>query len=260
MAKEPPIGVRLNNPGNLLWGSPWEGLVPREQSRYYKTGTAQQQRFCQFKDAASGIRAIARTLITYADKRVAAGGAIDTVREVIHRWAPPNENDTGAYARAVARHLGLEPGEVIDVKDYGTMKGLIVGIIAHENARLRLPPDVIEEGMHRAGMVRKVKTAPVPANASTIAGGATAQRISALHFQRPGQARRQTCAIGGEPHQRPRLRVSIAVVLVVSAWWWVLARSGNGRLVPRDVAHLGGARCGGPLPFGHPGDLQQGAQ
>lgn len=219
MAKEQPIGVRLNNPGNLLWGSPWEGLVPREQSRYYKTGTAQQQRFCQFKDAASGIRAIARTLITYADKRVAAdGSAIDTVREVIHRWAPPNENDTGAYARAVARHLGLEPGEVIDVKDYDTMKGLIVGIIAHENAGFAYPDATIEEGMRRAGMVRKVKTAPVPANASTIAGAA-APAASGIALLAPlAQPLAETLRDQQENLTSGQwLRVSIAVVLVVSA-------------------------------------------
>ena len=219
MAKEPPIGVRLNNPGNLLWGSPWEGLVPREQSRYYKSGTAQQQRFCQFKDAASGIRAIARTLITYADKRVAAdGSAIDTVREVIHRWAPPNENDTGAYVRAVARHLGLEPGEVIDVKDYDTMKGLVVGIIAHENAGYAYPDAVIEEGLRRAGMVRKVKTAPVPANASTIAGAA-APAASGIALLAPlAQPLAETLRDQQENLTSGQwLRVSIAVVLVVSA-------------------------------------------
>lgn len=55
-----PRGIRNNNPGNLEWGDPWQGLDP--------DGQAQDKRFVVFKDPAMGIRAIARTLITYQDK------------------------------------------------------------------------------------------------------------------------------------------------------------------------------------------------
>lgn len=173
MSKQQTLGVRLNNPGNIEWGSPWEGLVPREQSRYYRTGTKQQKRFCEFVDAAYGIRAIARTLITYYDKRKAADGSpIDTVREVVERWAPSFENNTDAYAKAVARLLSVDPDQIIDVKDYDVMKGLVVGIIAHENAGYRYPDAVVEEGLRRAGVIRKTAAKVVPVNVETVAGGA----------------------------------------------------------------------------------------
>ena len=184
MAKELPLGVRLNNPGNLEWGSPWEGLVPRSQSRYHASGSAQQRRFCEFVDAASGIRAIARTLITYADKRLAADGStIDTVREVISRWAPSHENNTNAYAQHVAKVISptLSPDAPISVKDYQTMKGLVRGIIAHENAGYAYPEEVLEEGLRRAGVVPEKTLAnnvPLTKEVATatagVATGATA--------------------------------------------------------------------------------------
>jgi len=140
MAKDLPLGIRLNNPGNLEWGSPWEGLVPRHLSRYNSSSINQQRRFCEFKDAAFGIRAIARTLITYADKRLADdGSAIDTIREVVARWAPSFENNVDAYAKHVAKIVGVGPDDQVNIKDYDVMRKLVKGIIAHENAGYQYP-------------------------------------------------------------------------------------------------------------------------
>lgn len=178
-----PLGVRLNNPGNLEWGSPWEGLVPREESRYYRQGTPQQKRFCEFVDAAFGIRAIVRTLITYYDKRKAADGSrIDTVAEVVARWAPSFENDTRAYARHVASLMSVDPNQILDIKDYDTMRGLVTGIIAHENAGYRYPDAVIDEGLRRGGIVRKTAAKAVPVNVETVAGGAGSAAIGAIQI------------------------------------------------------------------------------
>lgn len=173
MPKEQTLGVRLNNPGNLEWGSPWEGLVPREKSRYYKTGTGPQQRFCEFADAASGIRAIARTLITYFDKRKARdGSAIDTVAEVVERWAPSFENNTSAYANHVAKLMSVDPDQILDIKSYDVMYGLVTGIIAHENAGYAYPAEVVEEGLRRAGVVKKItQKNNVPLTKETVAAG-----------------------------------------------------------------------------------------
>lgn len=172
MAKEKPLGVRLNNPGNLEWGSPWEGLVPRERSRYYATGTKQQRRFCEFTEAAFGIRAIARTLITYYDARKALDGSrIDTVREVIERWAPGFENNVDAYARHVASLMSINPDQVLNIKEPEVMKGIVKGIIAHENGGYAYPEAVVDEGLRRAGIVPK-KTGTVPVSTEVVAGSA----------------------------------------------------------------------------------------
>ena len=169
------IGVRLNNPGNIEWGSPWQGLVPREQSMYYKTGTKQQKRFAQFKDPISGIRAIAVTLITYQDKRRAKDGSkIDSAREIVERWAPATENNVTAYAHALAVALGKAPDdESVDMHDYTQLKAIVQAIIRHENTKgpLKTPNTwytdaQIDEALRRAGVS---KPASPPVAEATVA-------------------------------------------------------------------------------------------
>ena len=147
--------------------------MPREQSRYHLNGSPQQKRFCEFKDAASGIRAIARTLITYFDKRKARdGSAIDTVAEVVARWAPSFENNTSAYANHVAKLMSVDPDQILDIKSYDVMYGLVTGIIAHENAGYAYPAEVVEEGLRRAGVVKKItQKNNVPLTKETVAAG-----------------------------------------------------------------------------------------
>ncbi len=113
-----------------------------------------------------GIRALAVTLITYHDKRRAKDGSnIDTIREVIERWAPPNENNTSAYVNEVSKAVGVTPDMIIDLHDYDTLRPLVEAIIRHENGRgpLKTPntwyaAEVIEEGLRRAGVVKPIKT------------------------------------------------------------------------------------------------------
>lgn len=176
-----PRGIRNNNPGNIEWGSPWQGLVPADKRT--------DPRFCQFTDAAFGIRALATTLITYQDKRRAADGSpIDTVYEAIERWAPPSENDTTAYAKAVAAAVSRSTGrnvgihDIVDFHDHDVMFGLVSEIINHENGKGPLDTentwytdDVVNEGLRRAGIVVKKKAvAGVPVTKETAAAGGAA--------------------------------------------------------------------------------------
>ena len=144
-------GIRNNNPGNIEIGSPWQGLMPRSAMTPEQ---AAEKRFCVFSDPTWGIRAIARILITYQDKRTAGdGSAIDTVREIIERWAPAGENDVDAYAAHVRQVLGLDPGATLDVHQYATMRGLVIGIVRHENAGLQPYTDAqIDKGLVLAGI------------------------------------------------------------------------------------------------------------
>jgi len=157
MVSKPPRGVRNNNPGNIEWGSPWQGL--RQESE------RTDSRFAQFKDPVFGIRALACVLITYQDKRRTKDGSrIDSIKEIIDRWAPSFENNTEAYANSVAALLdGVGPDEeVIDVHNYEHLRPIVEGIIRHENGRGPLKtenswytPAQIEEGLRRAGVVKK---------------------------------------------------------------------------------------------------------
>lgn len=123
-----PRGIRNNNPGNIRWGDDWKGLVPQDKRT--------DRSFCQFVEAKWGIRAMAKILLNYRKSQgmpgVGAAG-IDTVREIISRWAPPNENNTEAYVQSVAKACGVLPNDPIDLTNKQLMLSLVKGIIAHEN-------------------------------------------------------------------------------------------------------------------------------
>ncbi|MCC8341596.1 structural protein [Pseudomonas stutzeri] len=152
-----PRGIRNYNPGNIeRKGTRWQGMA-LDQS-----GDA---RFIVFSHPVWGIRAIARTLITYQDARRARDGSrIDSVREIIERWAPAHENDTAAYAKQVAKALGIGPDdETVDVYDYPTMRALVQAIVRHENGPGPLPgghwygDKLIAEGLALAGILEGVR-------------------------------------------------------------------------------------------------------
>ncbi len=159
-----PRGIRNNNPGNIRRdGTPWQGLALDQSG---------DREFCVFADAVSGIRALARTLITYQDKH-----GLGTVREMIHRWAPPSENDTEVYVQQVARAVGVLPTTRIDVHAYAHLEPLVQAIIRHEcgdpaaYGRGRWYPQwQIDEGLHRVGVLperRGIKTALAPETVGT---------------------------------------------------------------------------------------------
>ena len=72
--------------------------------------------FEQFHDPVMGLRAAVVLLIAHYDRR-----HLDTIRKLVAVWAPPNENDTEAYARAVAKASGFGIDEPLDLHDYGVV-------------------------------------------------------------------------------------------------------------------------------------------
>ncbi|MCQ4310898.1 structural protein [Pseudomonas stutzeri] len=157
MSSRQPRGIRNYNPGNLERnGTRWQGMALNQSA---------DSRFIVFSHPVWGIRAIARTLITYQDVRRARDGSrIDSVREIIERWAPAHENDTSAYAKAVAKSLGIgADDETVDVYDYATSTALVKAIVRHENGQGPLPGGnwygdaLIAEGLALAGILEGVR-------------------------------------------------------------------------------------------------------
>ncbi|WP_423197431.1 Structural protein P5 [Cupriavidus sp. H19C3] len=143
-----PRGIRNNNPGNIRWGDGWQGLI----APHMRT----DKDFCQFSDPVFGIRAICMCILNYRSKSGIPGvGApnIDTVREVISRWAPPSENDTESYIAAVAKSVGVLPNQHIDLTNPAVMRGLVPAIIQHENGQQPYSAAVIDQAMRAAGIV-----------------------------------------------------------------------------------------------------------
>ena len=90
-------GIRNNNPLNIRRSADnWPGA--REEQT--------DQSFVQFKSMAYGYRAAWKTLQSYYN-RFCHQSRPFTVRNIISRWAPPQENDTEAYIRTVLQLSGL---------------------------------------------------------------------------------------------------------------------------------------------------------
>lgn len=138
-------GIRNNNPGNIDFNQsafdcdPWKGETGLENHAH--------PRFTTFISPIHGIRALCKILLTYHHKRKADdGSAIDTVQEIIDRWAPRCENNTDAYASHVRDLLDIETGEEIDVDDPAILMVLAESIIKHENGEQPYSLDEIEAG------------------------------------------------------------------------------------------------------------------
>ena len=94
-------GIRNNNPLNIRHSADcWQG------ARMEQTDKA----FVQFETMAYGYRAAWKVLDTYCLTFKRERKAYN-VRNIIGRWAPPTENDTDAYVRAVVKLSGLGGNE-----------------------------------------------------------------------------------------------------------------------------------------------------
>lgn len=136
-------GVRNRNPGNIDHqdGNKWQGELP--------VNKLLEARFCRFDTAENGIRALGKLLLTYHNKY-----GLKTVKAIIGRWAPPKENDTGAYVRSVQLSIKAATGHdaegEINIDDQKTMKAVVTAIIKHENSGYIYPDAVVNEGVRRA--------------------------------------------------------------------------------------------------------------
>lgn len=129
-----PRGIRNNNPGNIRHSSSkWQGMAVQQ------TDT----NFVQFVAPEYGIRALAKLLGNYYTR-----DGLNTVRQIISKYAPSSENNTDAYASAVARSLGVTPDVVISVPQH--MTALVEAIIRHENGQQPYQIAQIQTGVSMA--------------------------------------------------------------------------------------------------------------
>jgi hypothetical protein len=77
---------------------------------------------------------------------------VDTVAAIIARWAPSNENNTGAYVAAVAASMKVDPNIHLDVRQYSQLYPLVDAIIRHENGRNIYPRTTMDAGLALAGV------------------------------------------------------------------------------------------------------------
>jgi hypothetical protein len=131
----PTRGECNNNPGNIRKSdAAWHGAV-----------VGSDPAFVTFDTPENGIRAMAKLLLTYQRRH-----GLDTIAELIERWAPAAENDSFAYIDDVATRLGIDPDEKIDLGDPAVLAALCGAIIRHENGRQPYPAAVLAAGISAA--------------------------------------------------------------------------------------------------------------
>ena len=111
-----PRGIRNNNPLNIRRTAKdqWQGL------RAQQTDSV----FCQFERLEYGWRAAFYLLTrTYYHKY-----RLYTIRMIINRWAPPNENLTSTYIANVSRLTGIAPDEPIGIPSDQPARWMALGV------------------------------------------------------------------------------------------------------------------------------------
>ena len=109
-----PRGIRNNNPLNIRRSKDqWKGLAEAQTDRA----------FVQFKSLEYGWRAAFYLLTrTYYHKY-----RLYTIRTIIRRWAPSNENDTNAYIANVSKLTGIDPDEPIGIPSESPTRWIALG-------------------------------------------------------------------------------------------------------------------------------------
>ena len=122
MDKKLPRGIRNNNPLNIRKGNNWQGEV----------SSSTDGEFEQFVSMQWGIRAGFKILKNYMTGYGGRVKALTNVHDIIHRWAPPHENNCKAYIDSVCRFSGLHEFERLQFSDRNKMLALVDGMIRVE--------------------------------------------------------------------------------------------------------------------------------
>ena len=111
-----PRGIRNNNPLNIrrTTKDQWKGMAEAQTDRA----------FVQFKSLEYGWRAAFYLLTrTYYHKY-----RLFTIRKIINKWAPPQENLTATYVENVCRLTGIGPDEPIGIPSDQPTRWMKLGI------------------------------------------------------------------------------------------------------------------------------------
>ncbi|EPB5228966.1 TPA: hypothetical protein JD893_12875 [Citrobacter freundii] len=132
-AKGRTIADRFNNPGNLRWA---EG---------YETSNTKSGKFAVFPSLDEGVLAATKQLQIYAHR------GTNTVRDIVSKWAPSNENDTEEYIRHVVRSTKFNENEKLNLNDPYVLAKLISAMASKEGAGSRVTEDRVIQIYNNTG-------------------------------------------------------------------------------------------------------------
>lgn len=131
-------GIRNHNPGNIRKSKDkWQGLAEKQTDK----------EFFVFEKPSYGIRALAKVLITYQDKY-----NLQTIWEIINRYAPKSENPTSKYAQNLAEWTGFGMDQKLNLHTFEHLEPLVKAIIRQENGEQPYTEGQITKGLVLAGV------------------------------------------------------------------------------------------------------------
>ncbi|MGR2719599.1 hypothetical protein [Chromobacterium sp. W521] len=163
--KAMPRGIRNNNPGNLQFVG---------QTGAVKEGGA-GGRFAVFNSPQAGLDAMAKQLKRYSNS------GLNSVSDIVQKWAPSSENNTAAYVSAVAKRMGVSGSQSLDMSRPEVIRSLMDAMIVHENGNNPYSQKMLEAsaasavtytGRSGSGKAVKPLASPVAAASSAVTGNA----------------------------------------------------------------------------------------
>lgn len=161
-----PRGERNNNIGNIDYRA--------DRNRPGQIGS--DGRFIRFSSPEQGVQAAVEVLHRYE-----SAYGINTLRGMIGRWAPPNENNTANYIAHMERHVGVSADARLNLNDPTLMAKIIQAKGYMENGagpmQRTFTPQVIARGVQMAfenpssiDGSRRTATGTLPASGVQVAG------------------------------------------------------------------------------------------
>lgn len=132
-------GERINNPFNIEKNNiKWQGmLLPGADAT-----------FCQFDSPITGLRAGFLNLKNQLKEN------FNTVKLLVTKYAPPNENDTKAYINAICKRISKNEDDILTEKD---LLSLGKAIIIQEQGRCNYTDDMLSKALEKAGVPSDAK-------------------------------------------------------------------------------------------------------
>lgn len=119
-------GLRNNNPGNII----------KTKVKYVGEVDGTDSRFKTFISIDYGYRAMFMLLASYVLK------GYNTIDKIIHRWAPPFENNSSNYVSIVASQTGIPKDKVLTINDSTEFVNIVAAISRVENGKAANMQDV----------------------------------------------------------------------------------------------------------------------
>lgn len=128
-------GYKSCNPLNIKAGaSKWVGEVGRNDKG-----------FVVFDSPINGVRAAVKILRTYSNKY-----GINTVEDIVSRFAPSTENSTGRYISEVCKQTGFAPSEKLDTQNPEVLRKLVGAMMQQEIGGNPYSEETLRKGISTA--------------------------------------------------------------------------------------------------------------